>query len=197
MARIDRETLPKVWAPTAEDWRSWLLANHQTEPACWLYLYNKSSGEPSIDWDTAVTEALCFGWIDSVAQRIDERHRRQYFSPRKPSGNWSKINKAKVERLIAEGRMMPAGMAAIERAKANGSWERLDTVEAMETPPDLEVGLNAEPVARAYFDSLSKTRRWAMLYWINSARRAETRADRIRQVLEALANERMPDRFRP
>jgi uncharacterized protein YdeI (YjbR/CyaY-like superfamily) len=196
MGKIDRESLQKVYARNREEWRSWLAENHDKEPAVWLYLYNKSSGEESIDWDAAVDEALCFGWIDSVVNRIDDRVRRQYFSPRKPKGNWSKINKAKIERLTAEGRMAPAGIAAVERAKANGSWETLDKVEAMEMPDDLAAVLAAHPKARPYFDSLSKTRRWEMLYWLNGAKRETTRAERIRQIAEAAAEERRPDRFR-
>ncbi len=196
MGKIDREALQKVYARNRDEWRAWLAEHHDKEPAVWLYLYTKSSGEESIDWDAAVDEALCFGWIDSVVNRIDDRLRRQYFSPRKPKGNWSKINKGKIERLTVEGRMMPAGIAAVERAKANGSWETLDKVEAMEMPDDLVAALAVHPKARPYFDGLSKTRRWEMLYWLNSAKRETTRADRIRQIAEAAAEERRPERFR-
>jgi uncharacterized protein YdeI (YjbR/CyaY-like superfamily) len=160
-------------------------------------MHKKASGQPSINWDAAVDEALCFGWIDSVMRPIDELTYRQYFSPRKPNGNWSKINKAKVERLIAEGRMMPAGLAAVERAKANGSWEALDRVEAMEMPTDLLAALDAHPGARDYVESLSKTRRWELLYWVNGAKHDTTRADRIRQIAEAAAEGKRPPRFQP
>ncbi len=197
MAKIDREALDHVEAPDSSVWRAWLEEHHLTQPAVWLILYTKASGVESIDWDKAVDEALCFGWIDSVVQRLDDTRRRQYFGPRKPKGNWSKVNKSKVERLIAEGKMMPAGLAAIERAKANGSWEQLDSVEAMIEPDELRDALDSIPVARAYFDGLSKSGRWQLLYWINSAKRAETISDRIRQVVEAAAEQRRPARFLP
>lgn len=195
--KLDRDDLHEVWAPDRETWRAWLAEHHGTQTGVWLHFFKKGSGKPSIDWSAAVDEALCFGWIDSIVRRIDDTSHKQYFSPRKPKGNWSKINKEKVERLIAEGRMMPAGLAAIERAKANGSWETLDTVEAMEVPADLLAALDARPGAREYVESLSKTRRWALLYWVAGAKREATRADRIRQVAEAAAEGKRPARFVP
>lgn len=194
MARMDRESLQKVWAPNADVWRAWLDEHHATEPGVWLYMHKKGSGEPSIDWDVAVTEALCYGWIDSVSQRVDDRVRRQYFSPRRPKGTWSRTNKEKVERLIAEGRMMPAGQAAIDRAKANGSWAHLDAVEALIVPEDLQAWFDANPEGHAFFQALSKSRRWAMLYRINSAKRPDTREKRIREITNALAEGLLPDR---
>ncbi len=194
---IDRDGLHEVLAPDRETWRAWLAKHHDRETGVWLHFHKKASGRPSIDWSAAVDEALCFGWIDSVLRPIDDLTYRQYFSPRKPKGNWSKVNKEKVERLIAEGRMMPAGLAAIERARANGSWEALDTVEAMEMPADLLAALNALPGARDYVESLSKTRRWELLYWVAGAKREATRADRIRQVAEAAAAGKRPPRFLP
>jgi uncharacterized protein YdeI (YjbR/CyaY-like superfamily) len=196
MAKMDKEALPKVWATDREEWRAWLLENHQTERAVWLYMYNKSAGKPSIDWDAAVDEALCFGWIDSVVNRVDEYTRRQYFSPRKPQGNWSRINKEKVEKLTAEGRMMPAGQAAIDRARENGSWENIDSVEAMIIPEVFQTWLDSDSEGSAYFDSLSKTKRWSMLYWLNSAKRPETKAKRLAEITDALSQSTIPDRFR-
>jgi uncharacterized protein YdeI (YjbR/CyaY-like superfamily) len=188
--------LHEVWAPDSETWRAWLEQHHDCESGVWLFYHRKGSGRPSIDWSRAVDEALCFGWIDSTVRPIDDLTYKQYFAPRKAKSNWSKVNKQKVERLIAEGRMMPAGFAVIERAKENGSWSNLDDVEAMVMPEDLTVALDALPGARAYVDGLSKTRRWALLYWINGARRESTRADRIRQVAEAAALGKRPSRFR-
>ena len=193
---IDRDGLHEVWAPDSETWRAWLAEHHDRETGVWLHCYRKSSGKPSVDWSESVDEALCFGWIDSTRRSIDDQSYKQYFAPRKPKSNWSKINKEKVERLIAEGRMTPAGLAVIERAKANGSWENLDAVEAMEMPEDLAVALDAHPGAREFVDLLSRTRRWEMLYWINGAKREATRADRIRQVAEAAAKGTRPPRFR-
>ena len=195
--KMDRDDLHQIWAPDAATWRAWLEEHHNQEPGVWLFLWKKSSGKPSIDWSDAVDEALCFGWIDSTRRSVDEHSHKQYFAPRKPKGNWSKINKEKVERLIADGRMTPAGLAAIERAKANGSWSNLDDVEAMVVPDDLIAAIDAKPGAREYVDSLSRMKLWEILYWINGAKRETTRADRIRQIAEAAAQGKRPERFRP
>jgi uncharacterized protein YdeI (YjbR/CyaY-like superfamily) len=193
--KLDRDDLQRIWAPDAATWREWLEEHHATEPGVWLMSWKKAAGKPSISWSEAVDEALCFGWIDSTRRSIDELSSQQYFAPRKPKSNWSKINKEKVERLIAEGRMTPAGLAAIEEAKRNGSWNNLDAVEAMEMPADFVAALEAHPGAREYVESLSKTKRWALLYWINGAKREATRADRIRQIAEAAAQGTRPERF--
>jgi uncharacterized protein YdeI (YjbR/CyaY-like superfamily) len=193
--KLDRDDLQQVWAPDVATWRAWLSQHHATEPGVWLMSWKKAAGKPSIVWSEAVDEALCFGWIDSTARSIDDLSYKQYFAPRKPRSNWSKINKEKVERLIAEGRMTPAGLAAIEEAKRNGSWNNLDAVEAMEMPADFVAALEAHPGAREYVESLSKTKRWALLYWINGAKREATRADRIRQIAEAAAQGTRPERF--
>jgi uncharacterized protein YdeI (YjbR/CyaY-like superfamily) len=159
--------------------------------------WRKDAGRAGVTWQEIVDEALCFGWIDSTRKSVDEHSFKQYFAPRKPKSNWSKINKEKVERLIAEGRMTPAGLDAIERAKANGSWSNLDDVEAMVVPDDLIAAISATPGARDYFDSLTRMKLWEILYWINGAKRETTRADRIRQIAEAAAQGKRPDRFRP
>lgn len=194
--KMDRDDLHEVRAPDSETWQAWLEQHHDREPGVWLLYYRQGSGRPSITWSEAVDEALCFGWIDSTVRPIDDLTYKQYFAPRKPKSNWSKINKQKVERLIAEGRMRPAGLAAIEQARRNGSWANLDNVEAMVMPDDLTNALDALPGARAYVDGLSKTRRWELLYWINGAKRESTRADRVRQIAEAAAQGRRPPRFR-
>jgi uncharacterized protein YdeI (YjbR/CyaY-like superfamily) len=189
--------LQEIWATDRATWRAWLEKHHATETGVWLLYWKKSSGKQGLDWSEAVDEALCFGWIDSTRRTLDEQSFKQYFAPRKSRSNWSGINKAKVERLIAEGRMAPAGLAAVERAKANGSWHNLDDVEANVVPSDLLAALDATPGAREYFDGLSRMKRWEILYWISGAKRETTRADRIRQIVEAAAEGKRPDRFRP
>jgi uncharacterized protein YdeI (YjbR/CyaY-like superfamily) len=195
-AKVDRDDLQAVWAATPAEWRAWLEKHHDNQPGVWLHYHKKASGKPSIVWSEAVDEALCFGWIDSLIRPIDDLTYRQYFAPRKATGTWSAVNKAKIERLIAEGRMTAAGLAAIDRAKANGSWEAIDSVEAMTLPAELETALGANPQARAWFDGLSKTPRWSMLHWINAAKRPQTRQERIDEVVRCAAEERLPDRFR-
>ena len=138
-------------------------------------------------------EALCFGWVDGTAGTVDERRGKLYFAPRKANSGWAATNKARVERLIAEGRMAPPGLAAIERAKANGSWELLDSVERLEVPPDLETALASRPSAAANFAAWPPSARKQALASLAMARRPETRADRVRRIADAAArNERYP-----
>ena len=193
--KIDRDDIQMIWAETPEQWRAWLEEHHATEPGVWLHYYKKATGRPSVDWPLAVEEALCFGWIDSIRRGIDEVSFKQYFAPRKPKGTWSKLNKTTVDRLIAEGRMHPAGQAAVDIAKANGAWETLDTVEAMEFPEELREALLARPGAMEYVDSLAKSLRWQLLYWVNAAKRPATRQSRIEEIVNCAAEGRRPDRF--
>ena len=119
MALEDHEL---VHAETRAEWRRWLAANHASTPGVWLVSWRKPTGRPSVGYDAAVEEALCFGWIDSLAKKIDEERSRQLFTPRRPRSNWSTSNVERVERLLAAGLMEPAGLAAVEDAKARGAW---------------------------------------------------------------------------
>jgi uncharacterized protein YdeI (YjbR/CyaY-like superfamily) len=182
---------PWVEADDRATWRAWLEANHATSNGAWLVTWRPRSGRIGLDYEAAIEEALCFGWVDSTGGRVDEDRGKLYFAPRKPRSGWAATNKARVERLLAEGRMQPAGLAAIERAKANGSWEVLDSVERLEVPDDLEVALAAAPPAAANFAAFPPSARKQLLAWVAAALRPETRATRIRQVAEAAArNER-------
>jgi uncharacterized protein YdeI (YjbR/CyaY-like superfamily) len=174
-----RDGLDRVYAADRAAWRAWLETHAETAAAVWLVFYKKGSGQPSITWDEAVEEALCFGWIDSKAKPIDDLRYRQYFSPRKPTSVWSKINKARLERLVADGFMREPGLRAIERAKANGSWSVLDDVEALVIPDDLAHTFAESPGAREAFERLSRTNRRNILQWIATAKRPQTRAKRI------------------
>lgn len=179
---------PFVHADDRETWRSWLQANHASARGAWLVTRRASSG---LDYGAAVEEALCFGWVDSTSGRFDEDRGKLYFAPRKPGGGWAASNKARIERLIAEGRMAPAGLAAIERAKANGSWEILDSVERLEVPDDLAAALAALPKAATNFAAFPPGARKQMLFWVASAKRPATRSTRIAAIAEAAArNER-------
>jgi len=134
-----------------QQWREWLLAHHDQHQNVWLVYYKKTSATPTLSWSEAVDEALCFGWIDSQANPLDEDRYQQFFSRRKPKSGWSKINKDKVQQLSTEKKMMPAGMASIETAKQNGSWTLLDGVKALCLPADLERAFVQWPAARTYF----------------------------------------------
>jgi uncharacterized protein YdeI (YjbR/CyaY-like superfamily) len=182
---------PWVEADDRATWRAWLEANQATSSGAWLVTWRPRSGRVGLDYEAAIEEALCFGWVDSTGGRVDEERGKLYFAPRKPRSGWAATNKARVERLLAEGRMRPAGLAAIERAKANGSWEVLDSVERLEIPDDLAVALAAAPPAAANFAAFPPSARKQLLGWVAFALRPETRATRIRQVAEAAArNER-------
>lgn len=179
-----------------KEWRAWLQKNHAKEQSVWLIYHRKSSGVPSITWSEAVDEALCFGWIDSKAQTIDEEKYRQFFSRRKPKSVWSKINKDKVAQLIEAGLMTKAGLDSIAIAKENGSWTTLDSVEALEVPADLTKELKKHAGAKAFFDSLSKSKTKMLLYWILSAKRPETRQKRIGEIAEHTGQGLVPKQFR-
>jgi uncharacterized protein YdeI (YjbR/CyaY-like superfamily) len=182
---------PEVHADDRATWRGWLEANHATSRGVWLVTWRARSGRAGLAYEAAVEEALCFGWVDGTAAKVDEDRGKQYYAPRKPRSGWAATNKARVERLSAEGRMAPAGLAAIERARANGSWEILDSVERLEVPDDLAAALAAQPPAAANFAAFPPSARKQNLAWIAFARRPDTRASRVRQVAEAAArNER-------
>ncbi len=164
---------------TRDEWRVWLSEHHQQEVGVWLVTYKKATGKPRIDYDEAVEEALCFGWVDSKPAKLDDERSMLYFAPRKPGTGWSKANKDRVEKLIANGLMMPAGLAKVEAAKQDGSWFRLDAVDALEIPQDLVEALTAYPNAERYFEAFPRSVKRAILEWISNARKPETRAKRI------------------
>lgn len=177
------------------DWREWLTQNHDSKQSVWLVCYKKQANVPTISWSDAVDEALCFGWIDSTRKSIDDQRFIQFFCRRKPNSAWSKINKVKVERLIAEGLMMQAGHESILKAKENGSWTLLDEVEELLVPEDLHKKLSENEIAAAYFEGLSKSVKKIILYWIASAKRTETRQNRINEVATLAAQKQKPKQF--
>ena len=182
---------PVVEADDRAAWRIWLEAHHATLSGAWLVLWRPRSGRGGLDYEAAVEEALCFGWIDSTSRPVDAERSRLYFAPRKPRSGWAATNKARLERLLAAGRMAPAGLAAIERAKANGSWTMLDSVERLEVPEDLVAALAAHPPAAANFAAFPPGARKLALTWIAQALRPETRTARVQASAEAAArNER-------
>jgi uncharacterized protein YdeI (YjbR/CyaY-like superfamily) len=184
---------PLVQCETRAEWRAWLEANHATTRGAWLVTWRKAAGRPILDYEAAVEEALCFGWVDSTGGRVDELRGKLYFAQRKPRSGWARTNKARVERLIADGRMAPAGLAAIDRAKANGSWTMLDDIENLVVPDDLQAALDAAPPAAGNWAAFPPSARRMSLEWIRQARRPETRAARIAETAALAArNERAP-----
>ncbi|MEO5703741.1 MAG: YdeI/OmpD-associated family protein [Candidatus Limnocylindrales bacterium] len=163
-------------------WRAWLEANHASSTGAWLVM-NRRDARASL-YESAVEEALCFGWIDSTAGRVDDERGKLYFAPRKAGSGWAATNKARLQRLLAEGRMAPAGLAAIERAKANGSWALLDSVERLEIPADLAEALADQPPAAANFAAWPPSVRKQALTSLAYAKRPETRLARIRKLAD-------------
>jgi uncharacterized protein YdeI (YjbR/CyaY-like superfamily) len=176
-------------------WRKWLLKNHSKKEAVWLVFYKKSANKPTLSWSESVDEALCFGWIDSVKKKLDEERSIQFFSKRKPKSTWSKINKDKVEKLIASGEMTQAGLDSVELAKKNGSWNILDSVEELIIPDDLKSALKARSGAMDFFMGLSKSTKKPMLQWLVMAKRAETREKRITEIAELAQQKKKPKQF--
>lgn len=170
-------------------WRAWLGAHYDDPAGVWLTLAKKGTTEPtSLTYDQALDEALCHGWIDGQSQRVDEITYRQRFTPRRTRSPWSKRNVGIIDRLVTEGRMHPAGIAEVERAKADGRWEAAYAGPAgVEVPADLATALSADPRALAMFGILTSQNRYAVLYRINDAKRADTRARRIERFVAMLA----------
>jgi uncharacterized protein YdeI (YjbR/CyaY-like superfamily) len=188
--------IPSVHPKTRADWRAWLEKHHASATGVWLVYYRKETGKARVSWDDAVDEALCFGWIDSVQRRLDAERTMLRFSPRKPRSGWSKINKTRVSRLIANGLMAPAGLAKIKAAKRDGSWRVLDTVERLEMPPDLAKALAANTEARRHFDAFPPSSKKIILTWIASAKRPETRAKRVAETVRQAAKNLKANHYR-
>ena len=187
----------EIYCPASQqDWRDWLEVNHQSKQSVWLIYYKKKIDIPSITYEGAVDEALCFGWIDSTRKNLDQDKFMQYFCRRKPASVWSKVNKARVERLMAEGLMKPAGLQSVEKAKQNGSWNILDEVEEVIIPADLMKAFALNPGAADYFSGLSRSVRKMILQWLVLAKRPETRERRITEIAELAAQKLKPKQFR-
>jgi uncharacterized protein YdeI (YjbR/CyaY-like superfamily) len=169
------------------DLEAWLEENHASSGGMWLKIAKKGSGERSVTYAEALEVALCFGWIDSQKRGFDDQHFLQRFTPRRPRGRWSKINREKAEALIEAGRMRPAGMAEVEAARADGRWEAAyEGQRAAKVPPDLQRELDANPAAAEFFASLDSANRYAILYRLDEAKKPEMRQRRLRKFVAML-----------
>ena len=170
-----------------DEFEAWLEEHHATSDGVWIRMAKKHTGIASLDWAGAVDVVLCFGWIDGRLKRIDEDWHMQRFTPRRPRSTWSKVNRGKVERLIADGRMRPTGLAEVERAKADGRWDAAyDSPRSATVPDDLAAAIAAAGVADA-FAALSGQNRYAILHRVQTAKKPETRARRIERYVAMLA----------
>ncbi len=177
-------TKPELYFKNDQEWRSWLQENHNTTEGVYLIFYKVATKKPSMRWEEAVKVALCYGWIDSTVKRLDEERRRQYFCPRKPKSVWSKVNKNYIIDLIKNDLMHESGLASIKIAKKNGSWIALDDVENGIIPADLQKAFGKHPKAFKNYQNFAQGYRKNYLYWLNQAKRQETRDNRITEIIK-------------
>lgn len=176
---------PIYHAEARAAWRAWLAANHATARGVWLASWKRDTGRPAVSYEEAVEEALCFGWIDSTVNILDAARALQLMTPRRPQSGWTRLNRERVSRLEAEGRMTAAGRRAVEVAQQNGWWLRYDAVEDLVEPEDLAAALDAVPQARVHWDAFPPSARKQMLWQVVSAVRPATRARRIAAIVDS------------
>jgi uncharacterized protein YdeI (YjbR/CyaY-like superfamily) len=173
-------------------WRAWLQKHHGKASGVWLRFAKKASGLPTVSYNDAVEEALCFGWIDGLMRPIDDTFYMQLFTPRRAKSAWAQSNKTRVARLIDEGLMTAAGLAAIEAARACGSWDALTAAENLTVPAELRKAINANARAKKRWPEFSESRRRQFLFYLSAAKRPETRAKRIATIVSMLARRMTP-----
>jgi uncharacterized protein YdeI (YjbR/CyaY-like superfamily) len=183
---------PLFHPETRAAWRRWLEANHGSTRGVWLVSWRRTTGRPAVPYEQAVEESLCFGWIDSTVTILDDERSLQLMTPRKPRSTWTRLNRERVARLDAEGRMSAAGRRAVEVARANGWWTILDPVEDLLEPVDLAAALDAVPPARVSWDGFPPSARKQLLWWVISAVKPETRSRRIATIIADAAEGRRP-----
>jgi uncharacterized protein YdeI (YjbR/CyaY-like superfamily) len=181
------DELPILTFPGPAELEEWLDEHHASAPGLWLKIAKKGRAEPTATYAEAVELALCFGWIDSQRRGLDDEYFLQRFTPRRPRGRWSRINRDKAEELIEAGRMRPPGLAEVEAAKADGRWEAAyEGQRTAKVPPDLQRELDANPAAAKFFEGLDGANRYAILYRLDEAKKAETRERRLRKFVDML-----------
>src|SRR5881396_2365178 len=182
-----KQGLPVVQFPSLRAWETWLEEHHEAEGGLWVKIAKKGSCIETVSYQEALEVAICYGWIDGQKGAYDERFWLQRFTPRGPRSKWSQINRDKVEELIAQGRMRPEGLNTVEAARTDGRWEAAYEPQSRSTvPDDLQAELDRNPEAKAFFETLDRTNRYAILYRIRDAKRPETRARRIEQFVAML-----------
>jgi uncharacterized protein YdeI (YjbR/CyaY-like superfamily) len=180
--------LPKIRPKSRAAWRKWLQEHHATARGVWLVYAKTHTKLPTLSYEDAVEEALCFGWIDSLVKSIDDRFHRQVFTPRKAKSAWSALNRTRAARLIEAGLMTAAGMAAITLAKKTGHWEAHKASEALKVPAELKAAIDANLAAKKNWPTYTESQRKMFLYMVNGAKRPETRARRVRRIIEIVSS---------
>ena len=179
-----------------QEWREWLTENHKDQASVWLIIFRKGSDIDSVGYDEAVDETLCFGWIDSLPNKRNSKSYYQYFSKRNPKSNWSRVNKNKVDRLIAEGRMATPGHEMMEIAKRTGTWYALNDVENLIVPKDMQEEFNKRKIAFDNWTRFPDSVKRGILEWIFNAKRELTRKKRIRETVDLAALDKRANQFR-
>jgi uncharacterized protein YdeI (YjbR/CyaY-like superfamily) len=182
---------------TRAEWRRWLEENHASLSGVWFIAWKKTVGKPRVEYDEAVEEALCFGWVDSKVNTLDASRSMLWFAPRRPRTGWSAPNKQRVQRMIEQGRMAPAGLAKVEAAKRDGTWSALDAVEALEVPADLAAALASVPPATEHFTAFPRSAKRGILEWIQAARRPATRQARIEETARLASRNERANQWKP
>lgn len=185
-----------IQAKSRQAWRKWLEKNHQSESSVWLIIYKKGSSLTSVYYPEAVEEALCFGWIDSKANKRDEQSYYQFFARRNPKSNWSKLNKTRVKKLIRENLMTAAGLKAIEIAKERGTWTALDEVDEIMIPKDMQDAFSQNKIAFKNFEAFPRSSKRGILEWILNAKKTETREKRIEETVRLAAKKIKANHYR-
>ena len=188
MAKPGEDGKPVLTFASQADWEAWLDDHHTSSDGIWIKYAKKASGIATVVYREALDVALRYGWIDGQVASVDEHWYAQRWTPRRARSKWSKVNRRKAEELIAGGAMKPAGLAEVERAKADGRWDAAyDSPRTSTVPDDLQAALDASPAARDFFATLDKSNRYAILYQVQDAKRPETRARRIAKFVDMLA----------
>ena len=176
--------LPELYFKTDIEWRKWLAENHDSAKGVYLIFYKVESKKPSMRWEEAVKVALCFGWIDSTVKKLDDERRRQYFCPRNAKSVWSKLNKTYIKELTKNGLIHKSGLEKIKFGKKNGSWSALDDVENLIIPEELQLAFDKNTLAFENYKNFAPSYRKSYLYWLNQAKREQTRTNRIEQIIQ-------------
>ncbi|MFE9095888.1 YdeI family protein [Streptomyces sp. NPDC007264] len=186
-----KATDPVLSFATQDAWEKWLEENHGDVPGIWVRIPKAGSGLDGVDYPQALESALCYGWIDGQKKKLDEQHWLQRFTPRRPGSRWSEVNRQKAIGLIEQGRMRPAGLREVEKAKADGRWEAAYAPQSKATvPDDLQAALDAAPAARDFFATLDSRNRYSILHRVGDAKKPETRAARIEKFVAMLGEQK-------
>jgi uncharacterized protein YdeI (YjbR/CyaY-like superfamily) len=191
------ENVNTFYAKSQMEWRDWLQKNHLLKESIWLIIYKKETDIPSVYYPEAVDEALCFGWIDSLPNKRDEKSYYQFFSKRKLKSNWSKVNKLKIEKLIRQNKMMPQGIKMVEYAKKNDTWDALNKVDILLIPNEMAVLFESNQTAKRNFDNFPPSIKRGILEWIYNAKQDATRLKRITETVSLAAQNIRANQYSP